>query len=214
MEWYKSKKGWTAAVIASFTLISQYIFEPWEWGHAAVSIYETIRRNFHYITPWIAPAFFLLAIYFFERDRRGPKTYDPHSLKGRTLKLRDDIQEFFDAAPAAPGKQAKNESKDQYLTRLLPALSRRVDYLINGYAWRFHDRALAIHYQFGERGLLDAQLGQFLSRPHKNEECYQEILAGLTRLSEHPESATGVSDSGYSEMAFQDYRDGKNRGAF
>jgi hypothetical protein len=214
MEWFKSKRGWVTTAIAFFTLIAEYVFRPWELAHTAISIYETIRDNFHYLKAWIAPALFLLALFFFERDRRKTKSYDLTTLKGRTLKLRDEIQAFFNEVPP-PGPQLKGESKDDHLKRTRVGWSRRIDHLANGYAWRFYDRVLTINYQFGERGLFDAELQNAVKRPNFDEECYTETLAGLTRLSEHPEEATGVSTiSASGGMSFKDYQEGRNRGVF
>jgi hypothetical protein len=146
--------------------------------------------------------------------RKRPESYDPNSVKGHTLKLRDEIQVFYDNAPPLADKQKPGESRDDYLRRAFAASSQRVDYLAHGYAWRFHDRALTICYQFGERGLADGKLLDFLNRPLKDEAAYQEILAGLTRLSEHAEDATGVSNSAFKNMSFKLFREGKNRGVF
>lgn len=147
--------------------------------------------------------------------RREKKIYyDLDTLKGRTLQLRDEIKAFLDAAPPPPAPQAEGETKDAYLKRMFAADSRRFDCLVHGFSWRFHDRAMVINYQFGERGLMDEKLNDALFHPIKKEDFYEEILSGLTRLSQHSEKETGISNSAYSVMSFEQFREGKNRDAF
>jgi hypothetical protein len=178
------------ALVVLLIVIPDWVSRGGFWYGFALGAWPFLKQA--YASPFgkltlIALAFVLIWLDQRRIGRARLKSYDLGTFKGRALKLRDDIQEFYNNAPQPAGGQIAGENRDDFTKRVLSASSRRVDYLVNGYAWRFHDRALVIYYQFGERGGIDVRLFDFLSRPLKNEECYREILGGLTRLSEHVE---------------------------
>jgi len=171
MAWYKSKKGWAAVVAAILTWLDRY-----EHFISARDVYLLVRKYWDYIAPLLPFVFFGLAILFFELERRKSKRPTPHdlsTLRGRTLKLRDDVQGFLDNAPP-------------------PGIALRVAKLHHGFELYFADSVKRIFHEFGERDIYDVELSNALSpnRQVNNEEMYRTIVQRLSVLADRPEAET------------------------
>ena len=205
------------ALVLLLIVIPDWVSRGGFWYGVALAAWPRLKMT--YDSPYGKLGLVILAFVLIWLDQRRlaqkrPKMYDSRTLKGRTLQLRDEIKAFYDSAPSPPPPQADGEAKDVYLKRMFAADSRRFDYLVHGFSWRFHDRAMVINCQFGERGLMDQKLNDALLQTMKKEDLYEEILSGLTRLSQYPEKETGISNSAYNVMSFEEYREGRNSGAF
>jgi hypothetical protein len=116
--------------------------------------------------------------------RNQEKGIDPESLKGRTLKLRDDMQAFLDSVGSAQVARTQGETQRDYATRAFPIVSKRVMKLIHGYELRFAKDAERVHHEFGERGISDGEFNNALTRQAKNEDAFKMMIEGLARLAE------------------------------
>jgi hypothetical protein len=188
MAWYKSKRGWVSTALAVLFLI----LDRWGQLTSARDIYRlaiAVWPGWSRVAPAIPWVFLGLAFIFFELERRKsnrPASHDTSTLRGRTLKLRDDIQAFWDSAP--PGD-------DRYtgVTRTEDILrwdgnGERIAKLHYGYGLRFSENLWKLFYEFGERNAGVIGLEAILKRPIKNEEFYKLLVAKLTDLAEVPEA--------------------------
>lgn len=129
-----------------------------------------------------------MGIIFFDHRRlvkqRDPEKYDPNSLKGRTLKLRDDMQKFLDSVGPKPEEKQAGETQREYYERAVETSTRRAGQLIHGYDWRFSNDVLRIYNEYGENGLLDGELTDVVARQFKNEDAYISIIKSLSNLAE------------------------------
>ena len=68
--WYKSKKGWASALLAAGYFILDHVSR----AETARHIYNFfLSTGFAKVSPWIAPVLFVLALVFFEIERRKSK---------------------------------------------------------------------------------------------------------------------------------------------
>jgi hypothetical protein len=112
-----------------------------------------------------------------KRERR----YDPTSLKGRALKLRDEMQAFLDNAPAAT-KPSKEMTDEEILDTAFT--DPRPPKLRHGYHLLFEDRVMTIYHELGERNIEEHRL---IRTGFIREEDYVDVIQVLTGLSERPE---------------------------
>jgi hypothetical protein len=197
MAWYKSTKGWV------FTVSGLIVFVIQRWGDigSAISLYGAIKGNLHTLLPFLAPALFLLALLFFERDRRKTKRPDPKTLKGRTLLLVDRMQAFLDKLGPMPQdeftgalqvragpdwRSPTGAMHDSAIVRASGPLSQRIAKVDYGYELLFSSDVLCIYNEFAFRGVMDTGLKDLLfkSKQYKEEMEMRQILQALSRLSE------------------------------
>ena len=193
MAWYKTAKAWASAAIGVLMLILT------QWGNmqSAASLYALIREHFKSVLIWSPLLFFLLAIYFFEQERRRSRGYDLSTLRGYALKLREDLQNFVERYPK-PKDRIVGYGDDEMIKkieRLHGAESLRAAALESGYHLRFKDRVDRIYHEFGRFGIQDKELttareeGNFHSGY-----TYQVISNALERLSHLPEASEKMTD--------------------
>ena len=118
-----------------------------------------------------------------EPEKRDPEVYDPTSLKGRTLKLRDDIQGFWDSVGPTPEPKKVGETIEEYTASAVETSYKRAEKLLHGYEWRFANDVNRIYNEYGEKGLLEPALTDAVARQFKNEDTYKVIVDSLTRLA-------------------------------
>ncbi len=175
----------------------------WTIAELTISISETILDNFHYLKPWIAPALFLLAIFFFEYDRRKP--HDPRTLKGRTSKLRDQMKAFLDGLGPMPQDETTGVHQvrvgpdwrspdgimhNSAIVRATGPMSQRIAKVDYGYELYFAAPALRIYNEFGFRGVMDDQMKELLfkKQQYNKEFALMDMIQALSRLAELKEA--------------------------
>jgi hypothetical protein len=194
MEWYRSKRGWITATLGA----AYFILDHWGRVDSAREIYHFLRGHlppWSSVSPLIAPLLFLSALVFFEVDRRKAKRstpYDLNTLKGRTLELRDEMQQFLDATPSSD--EGSGTVRIDYLERSSGS-SLRVVKLRFGYFSRFSAHVNQILNEFGERNLRDVRLEDALgpNRQVYDENFYRLVIDRLSRLAESPEAESEES---------------------
>ncbi len=133
----------------------------------------------------------LLVIWLDHRNILKKRThqYDSKSLKGRTLKLRDEIQSFWDDAGPAPEIQYKSAMKpQQFLDANMPGFSRELR-LAHGYELRFSEDVIRIYHAFGERGAQHPLLRDIIyGKIEKDDACLKTVVDALTELANRPEA--------------------------
>jgi hypothetical protein len=136
---------------------------------------------------WI---FILIGLFLIWLDNRRlvrlmqAKPYDENTLKGRTLKLRDDIKEFLDKSGQKVEGQFDGETQVGYIKRIETSNARRVSRLIHGYELNFAERVQRVYHEYGALGWNDTELNEVMLRPFKNEKSYNIAIAALGRLAE------------------------------
>lgn len=126
-----------------------------------------------------------LALILFDQRRiskKQKKEHDLSTLKGRTLKLRDDIYAFVSTGPTITSYQSTPENPS--IKRVDVNLSR----LKHGYCLRFETRLENIIHEFGELGLEDADLVAITAAKIRDVSTYKAIMKSLERLAQYPES--------------------------
>lgn len=74
-DWYKSKKGWASALLAVVYFVLDHVSRAETAGHIYGFLLSS-KAWFPKVSPYIAPALFVLALIFFEIERR-PKNRIP-----------------------------------------------------------------------------------------------------------------------------------------
>jgi hypothetical protein len=111
--------------------------------------------------------------------QREPKSLNPHTLKGRTLKLRDEIQSFLDAlGPKPEVTYTSDMDAKEYMRANWKVVAPWVDRLTYGYELRFSASVRKIYFEFGERSLLPG-VGLDLPNGLASAEDVKRILEGL-----------------------------------
>lgn len=119
--------------------------------------------------------------------KREAKPLDESTLRGRTLKLRDEMQTFLDRAPSQDGYSGDIQIKGM---ERCSGANWRVMKLHHGYELRFSESVNRIFNEFGERNLRDRFLADALDpkRQVNNEEFYRLIIERLSQLAQSPEA--------------------------
>jgi hypothetical protein len=189
MSWYKSKKGWISAVLAAAWLA----LDHWGRAESAISIYRVVKDNFfsrwRLFSPFVPPILFVLALVFFELDRRRakrPRPYDLNTLKGRTLRLKDEIESYMASVPDTEDKYAgaTRQKEIEYFS----GSNLKVMKLHHGWDLRFADRLKTIFNEFGERNVRDHGLIEAMNYQTNNGNMYRLVIERLTELAERPEA--------------------------
>lgn len=118
---------------------------------------------------------------------RRPKPHDLKTLRGRTLRLRDDLQQFLDGiGQSEKTTKRPDETVSEFIKRSSEVIMPRVYKIVHGYELGFPPRVERIYHEFGERGVNDVQLAGLMGRPYRNEEAVNEIIKELSELSDLP----------------------------
>ncbi len=102
---------------------------------------------------------------------------DPRSLKNRTIKLRDDLQDFL------------REIDLITVTKDLREGNPRWEKLLHGYELRFAEDVRKICHELGEAGFHDATLLLATERSHQTRESCSDIIGALSKLGTVVEDA-------------------------
>jgi len=211
MAWYKSIKGWVVGVAA----IVVFVIQRWGDVGAAISLCKAIKSSLPVLAPFIAPTLFLLAIIFFDLERRKAKRPNPKILKGKTLLLRDRLQRFLDQLGPMPTTEPERyggvsqvrvgvDWRDPNATLQNTAIQRargtnlRLAKIEYGYDLYFATEVLQIYNEFGVRGIKDTNLEKtlFTQKPkiegYKDESSLREIILALSRLAETREADSAL----------------------
>jgi len=87
--------------------------------------------------------------------KQEPKPYDEKTLKGQTLKLRDDLKRFLkDVGPRPQVELAPGMSTQDFLKASWATITPWSNKLSYGYELRFAPAVREIHLKFGELNLL------------------------------------------------------------
>jgi len=129
-----------------------------------------------------------IALIFVPWNRLRP-TYDLSTLRGRTLKLRDDMQSFLDSTQNDERLGSTGIIPSTHIERAV-GHSLRVTRLHCGYNLRFADAVKRTIDEFGERGINHRDLTQTLdpNRQVNNEDFYRLVTAYLEELATLPEA--------------------------
>ena len=185
MDWRTSKKGWAAVLLAVYFGLDTY-------GRVA-SVHDIalfVWQHSRQAVPFLPYIFVLLAIIFFDRDRRRYGKPHPQSLEGRCLKVRDEMRAFLDSLGGEQFRKAlPAETDTEYITRTASETGRRWNLLGHYYELNCAAEVSRIFHEFGVRGVHDAGLEEEV-RSRKKEEDYKSIIDSLTKLAETPEANT------------------------
>jgi len=131
----------------------------------------------------------LLLIFFPWQRFKRKSDYDITTLRGRTLKLRDEMQAFLDNSP--PSREYAGTTQVGGLQRDTGS-SLRVVKLDHGYSLRFADTLMKLFHEYGERGVRDIELAEALNRERQvnNVVFYNTVIGSLGRLANTPEAGS------------------------
>jgi hypothetical protein len=121
--------------------------------------------------------------------RRGKPHYNLETLKGRTLKLRDDMRSFLDSTPNGASSGGAAIIQGTNIERVVGS-SLRVMRLHCGYDLRFANAVKRVVDEFGERGINHRDLTQTLNhnRQVNTDNFYRLVTAYLEELAALPEA--------------------------
>jgi hypothetical protein len=181
--------------VTRWTLMSIIVFGiPNLLGYA--TFWSNLPRWWRYMWGWLQSSpgkwAFIIAAFLviwldqgrITRKLHGRKRHDEKTLKGRTLKLRDDIKEFFEKTEPKVQGQFDGETQVGYIKRLDTSNARRVSRFVHGYDLYFAERVARTYHEYGLLGWNDTELNEVMLRPYKNEKCYDIVIAALARLAE------------------------------
>lgn len=125
----------------------------------------------------------LLFIWLDHYRRTRPKAHDLTTLKGRTLKLCDDLQSFVDnLGPKPKVVRAPSMSAEDHISASWKVIAPWVDRLTYGYELRFSDTVRKIYLEYGERSLLPG-IGLDLPRGLASDDDIGRIIDGLEKMA-------------------------------
>lgn len=190
--WYKSKKGWASALLAATYFILDHVSRA-ETAQHIYNFLLSARIWFPKVSPWIAPALFLLALAFFEFDRRKATKRPVHpKIESRSVPVQVARLQSLAEKVSILGHEILLFLKDQgpppeINTRddLRPALAvsaKRIPRINDGYMGRFHDRVEKIIYELGEKDVRDYSLNELVNKPVHSEEEIKEMAEKLLSL--------------------------------
>jgi hypothetical protein len=116
--------------------------------------------------------------------KRGPKPHDEGTLKGRTLKLRDEIDTFMTNLGPRPESLYDSKMNDKQFLAANHASHLWVDRVHHGFMLRFHARAQNLFHEFGEIGKTDLPYGLLLNSDVMSGDTVRQIVDHLTTMGE------------------------------
>ncbi|MGA9473634.1 MAG: hypothetical protein WBV36_14300 [Terriglobales bacterium] len=125
--------------------------------------------------------------------RKKRKVYDLSTVKGRTLKLRDDLQRFLEDVERKWPDHGKVQGADlvPHDEQVMIESLYRSQMIMHGFALRFHERAVRLFHECGEAGTTHSMLGLRVSEPIVNKAKLRELIEDFTWLSKHVDQAVG-----------------------
>ncbi len=110
----------------------------------------------------------------------GKKPYDEETLKGRTLKLRDDIQAFLETIGSIPEtERTSGMSELAYSEVKITNVINWAERLRHGFALRFEDRLKRICHECGESGTGNSMFEVRISKEQTSKEDIEKIIEDL-----------------------------------
>jgi hypothetical protein len=171
-------------------VIPDWIAREQFWYRVATYVWPILR---HFYDAWYGRLLIVvagLALIFFPWDRfRFKKQYDLTTLKGRSLKLRDDMLAFLNSTPNNEKFGSTDVIPGTHIERSV-GHSLRVMRLQQGYDSHFADAVERVVREFGERGIRHPDLEQTLSpnRQLNNDDFYLLVMAYLAEMAALPEA--------------------------
>jgi len=216
---WKTRSG----LIVLLIVIPDWVSRGGFWYSSALWIWPSLKKA--YDSPYgkislVALAF--LAIWLDQRRLTRTETHehDLATLKGRTLKLKDDMQAFLDNMPKASGYLGA--SQQGTIERLSTQASFIMGRLEHGYYLQFADRISRIYHEFGERGVQDKELTRAIAeKKYEQALTYGTIIDALTRLAGCPEASAddlnsltpaAFNDGFRDDMTVGEYRKAREKG--
>jgi hypothetical protein len=120
------------------------------------------------------------------------REHDLATLKGRTLKLRDDMQAYLDSLPEPKFNRFEGETTEGYLQRVNTPATLRAYKLFHGYELRFANEVSRVFHEYGVRGFTDLKVADAMNRPYEAAETYAIITESLSRLAEKADTEAEV----------------------
>jgi len=127
---------------------------------------------------------------FLERFRK----YDLRTLKGRSLKLRDEMQAFLDSLGEQRMDSPGGETDVEWIARASAETGRRWNLLGHYFQLNCATEVALLFHHFGMLGMeengLDWEYRRLANLPdwNKKEEEYEAIITALTKAAERPEA--------------------------
>jgi len=182
-EWWKGKKLTAFGVfLFVIAIVPRWVSIGRFWYGLGLWIWE---RTAWLSTGWgrVALVVVGLSLIWLDQYRRSrPKAHDLGTLKGRTLKLRDDLKSFVDAIGPKPKIVRTGMSDKEYLAATWKEVAPWMDRLTYGYERRFAARAREVYLEFGERSLLPG-VGLDLPEGLASTDDIQRIIDGLGKFA-------------------------------
>jgi hypothetical protein len=186
------------AIIPRWVSIGRFWFDigRWLWLHAGwvssgVGRITLIVLGFFLI--WLDHRRFL--------RKHTSKPYDLTTLRGRTLKLRDDIKTYWENAGQPPYPLIESTHQVGYIKHTEEGMAARASRLLHGYEIYFASDVVRTYHEYGELGWSDTELQAIILRPYKNDECYRVIIDALGRLADQTAIMEAHPDLGWSQIA-------------
>jgi hypothetical protein len=115
--------------------------------------------------------------------RNGRKHHDITTLQGRTLKLRDDLQDFLNTLGPRPRVELTSEQRPRdFIEAGYKTVGPWLNKITYGYELRFAATVRRTYLEFAEQSLLP--MNYVLNESLKNEEDIQQIIERLKTLAE------------------------------
>lgn len=185
-EWLRqqlSLKGVTGIAVILYSAVPDWQGRNEYWVHHWPTIRSLLSDNSRVILIVIG-----LLVIWWDHARlirsRGPRPHDPRTLKGRTLRLRDELKAFLEQVGSKPAMEYNSDmERAAYLKTKWEVVGPWMDKLTYGYERRFSDAVRKIYLEYGERSLLPG-IGLDLPNGLPSESQVNEIIDGLGKLAE------------------------------
>jgi hypothetical protein len=127
-----------------------------------------------------------LGLIAWDQHRRGkPKLHDLQTVKGRTLQLRDDLQNLLDDARAKWPEYVQGKTVEPYNDSHLEDAFRRGSYIQHTFALKFESRAMTIYHECGLAGTANDKFMFRMANGIANSSSLQELIENLDWTIKH-----------------------------
>jgi len=197
------------ALIVLLIVVPDWASREGFWYRFAAAAWPLLKRAYassYGKLTLVVLAFLLIWLDQRRITRKRSASHDGDTLKGRTLKLHDEIQSFLDGLGPMPQDEMMGISQvragpdwrsadgimhDSAIVRATGRLSQRMAKVDYGYELHFAAPLLRIYNEFGFRGVIDQQMKDliFKKEPYNREVALRDIVQALSRLAELEEAA-------------------------
>lgn len=187
MEWFDRNftfKGLLVALWAALTTIPDAFGRKEFWSSHLVSIWSFIYAHSTMSTIMVCA----LLIWLDNRRviaKRGPKPHDAKTVRGRILRLRDDLQGLLDESVSKWPEHVQGKVLEPYDHSAMENSLHRSTFILHTFALKFGSRATEVYHECALAGTPNDSFGSKLDQPIVSPSKLRELIGDLDWMAKH-----------------------------